>query len=401
MKTNFCLIALLAGLLISFLGCSSEDDTPEVAAFADADKTACNYSTDGEDEVRSGDISENTTWDAKCIRMEGYVRVKPGVTLTVAAGSTVLASNAELTVLVVEQGGKLMAEGTASEPIVFTSGKAVGDRKRGDWGGITINGKSQYNKGGQADGSNTGTGEGETGSFGGNTVSNDNSGSLRYVRIEFGGRQFGAENELNGLSLQAVGSGTTLDFVHLHRNSDDGVEMFGGTVNVNNLISTANGDDQLDWTNGWQGTITKAVLMPFEGDHAIEADNDKASPQATPVSKGTLNELYVFGDGDDRGLLFRVGTSFVVSDLRIGRFETCIQQDKIAEAESSYRGPVSSEGCGTFYTDADPDQGKDPVENPTSNLLPDGTSVTTLTEDNIKDKLGSLAWTRWTEFPQN
>ena len=364
MKTNFCFLALLSGLLMSFLGCSSEDDTSEVTGFADAANTACNYITDGEDEVRKGDISENTTWDAKCIRMEGYVRVRTEATLTIAAGSTVLASNAELTVLVVEQGGKLMAEGTASEPIVFTSGKAVGDRKRGDWGGITLNGRSQYNKGDRTDGGNIGTGEGETGSFGGNTVNADNSGNLRYVRIEFGGRQFDTENELNGLSLQAVGSGTTLEFVHLHRNSDDGVEMFGGTVNAANLISSSNGDDQLDWTNGWEGTINKAVLMPFDGDHAIEADNDSQNNDQEPISQGKLNEFYVFGDGDDRGLLFRVGTSFVVSDLRIGRFETCIQQDTIAEATSSYSGSVSSEGCGTFYTDADPDQGKDPWKTP-------------------------------------
>ena len=138
-----------------------------------------------------------------------------------------------------------MADGTPDAPIIMSSDAAIGSRARGQWGGLIINGSAPTNQG-------VTFGEGDTGAFGGNNPS-DSSGTLRYVRLEFAGIEFSPDNELNGIAFQGVGSGTIVDHVQVHMNQDDGIEMFGGTVNLKYVLVTGARDDSFDWTDGWTG----------------------------------------------------------------------------------------------------------------------------------------------------
>jgi|GEM_PF-67484 len=190
--------------------------------------------------------------------LQGTVIVPSGVTLTIGAGAQVLGSTSPGGALLVKAGGRLIAEGTSTNPIVFTSEKAVGQRAPGDWQGIIIQGRGIQSLGCPNAGGCTATGEGDTGTFGG-TDNSDNSGTLKYVRIEFAGAPFSPGNERNCLSLMGVGSGTTIDYVQCHRGYDDGFEWWGGAVNHKYLVSTANRDDQLDWTDAYIGNIQYAI----------------------------------------------------------------------------------------------------------------------------------------------
>ena len=131
---------------------------------------------------------------------------------------------------------------------MFTSDQPVGSRARGDWGGLIINGRAPVNRPGGLY-----VGEGDTGISGG-TDPNDNSGTMRYVRVEFAGVEFSPDNELNGIAFQAVGRGGTYDFLQVHMNRDDAFEWFGGTANIKHAIASNAADDSFDWTFGWTGT---------------------------------------------------------------------------------------------------------------------------------------------------
>lgn len=234
-------------------------------------------------EVIEGLITSNRTIAANsCVAIKGAVTVISGVTLTVGAGTTVLADTSTLSYLKVNRGGTLNAIGTAAAPIVFTSGAAVGSRSPSDWGGIVIHGKSATN---QTTSVNfaadteifTGPyGCGDTGNActGTPALSNDdNSGTLQYVRIEFAGREIASGKEFNGLFLAGVGKGTTIDHIQVHRGSDDGIEIFGGAVDIRHAILTNNQDDQFDLDEGWRGIAQYVVAaVPKDGDQGIEYD---------------------------------------------------------------------------------------------------------------------------------
>lgn len=331
-KNKAFTIVLLCCLLFFYWGCTVSSDSdkiplPTSTGFGIATETVCNYEEEPTTEIFTGDLLEDTTWSG-CQRIMGYIRVKDGIVLTIEAGTTILASTLEITSLIIQRGGMIQAIGTFDEPIEFTSGRAVGVRRRGDWGGITINGKSQYNNGNADDGSNSGEGEGNSGTYGGNTISADNSGQLSYVSISFSGRRFTTENELNGLALQAVGSETTIDHIHLHQNSDDGLEIFGGTVNLKYIISSYNGDDQIDWTSGWQGNLQYALLLPLSGDRGIEGDNNSNDNSKTPNSNPTLRNVTIAvseaQNEEQEGILLRVGTMADIANLYISGFAKCI-----------------------------------------------------------------------------
>lgn len=187
--------------------------------------------------------------------LQGTVIVPNGVTLTIGEGAKVFGSVSPGGALLVKQGGKLEAIGTATNPVVFSSEKAVGQRQPGDWQGIILQGSGIQTFGGRG---STAIGEGDVGSFGGNNNA-DSSGTLRYVRIEFAGAPFSPGNERNCLSLMGVGSGTTVEYVQCHRGFDDGFEWWGGAVDHKYLVSTANRDDQLDFTDGYIGRVQYAI----------------------------------------------------------------------------------------------------------------------------------------------
>jgi hypothetical protein len=274
----------------------------------------------------SGTISANTTLDAsKVYKLVGFVYVASGVTLTIPAGTVIRGDQVSKGTLVVTRGGKVMAEGTAAKPIVFTSNKAVGDRASGDWGGVIILGKSLNNI-------PTGTGlieGGLTEPFGnhGGTDAADNSGTLKYVRIEFPGIAFTLNNEINGLTLGSVGSGTTIDYVQVSFSGDDSFEWFGGTVNAKHLVSIANVDDVFDFDNGFSGKLQFLVGQrdPKLADQAgqsngIESDNSEKVWDSSPRTRPVISNMTIIGPGTtadikhENGNLWRRGSKMVLAN---------------------------------------------------------------------------------------
>jgi hypothetical protein len=250
----------------------------------------------------SGSISSNTTWTRNNVyQLSGLVYVDSLVTLTIESGTIIRGgttpSNASL---IIKRGAKIIAEGTPCSPIVFTSGVAVGARSRGDWGGLIILGRAQTNLG-------TGFIEGLSTNpqlaYGG-TDNADNSGILKYVRIELNGSVFAPNSEINGLTMGAVGSGTKIDYVQVSFNQDDAFEWFGGAVSASHLVSYRNLDDDFDTDNGFSGKVQFALAVrdPNVADapsistsEGFESDNDAGGSTNTPQTSAVFSNVTVIG----------------------------------------------------------------------------------------------------------
>jgi hypothetical protein len=262
-------------------------------------------------EVVSGTITEDMTMKAgNEYLLRGGVFVGDDVNetvLTIEPGVTIYGESATKGMLVITRNSKIMAQGTATAPIVMTSDKETGQRSRGDWGGLIINGKAPLNTGSEA------YGEGGTGYYGG-TDPHDNSGVLRYVRVEFAGREISPDNELNGIAFQGVGDGTTVEYVQVHMNKDDGIEFFGGTCNIKYAVLTGIADDCFDWTDGWTGKAQFIVAQQYgdDADQGFECDNNGENNTAEPYSSPTIYNFTLIGAPNgpesDIGVLLREGT---------------------------------------------------------------------------------------------
>ena len=252
-----------------------------------------------------------------------------GLTMTIEPGTTIYGETATDGFLVIQPGNKILADGTAAEPIVFTSPQDVGSRARSDWGGLIINGNAPTNVC-REPADCPAHGEASTGVYGGQDP-DDDSGILRYVRVEFAGTLVNDKQEINGIALQGVGRGTTIDYIHTHRSSDDGIEMFGGTVDLKHVLSTGAGDDGFDWTDGWSGRAQFVLVQhhPDAGDNGIEADNNKDAFDLTPRSEPKLRNVTLLKARAEKafsngyGMLLRAGTAghirqVVVSDYEFG-----------------------------------------------------------------------------------
>lgn len=250
--------------------------------------------------------------------LRGAVFVEGGATLTIEPGVKIYGEQASNGTLIIAQGSKIMAEGTESAPIVMSSDAFEGSRARGQWGGLIINGRAPTNQGETF-------GEGDTGAFGGNDPT-DSSGVLRYVRVEYAGIEFSPDNELNGIALQGVGSGTIIDHVQVHMNQDDGVEMFGGTVNLKYVIVTGARDDSFDWTDGWTGKAQFLVVQQYgdDADNGFEVDNSSKDNEATPRSAATIYNATLVGDPaglkSDNGMLIREGAAGIFANFIVTGF---------------------------------------------------------------------------------
>ncbi len=306
LSTTKFLAVLTAGLLVvavAFSGCDDSDDDDNNGG--SATETTI---TDGG--VLTGDIAADVTVEADAtVTLKGVVNVLDGATLTIEEGVTLECEVEPLSLLVIKQGGKIEAVGTADKPIVFTR-----NEESGSWGGIVVNGKAQTNKG------LVENGEGNSGQYGAEDDSNndDSSGTLKYVVIRFAGYNFTDEDQLNGLWLRVVGAGTTMESVNICRGQDDGVEMFGGTINLKYIVATENEDDQIDAADGWQGTIEYAVAVAMiedGNDKCIEHDSNKADNYATPVTEITYKHFTAIGSVPDTGLArIRRGTQVTFED---------------------------------------------------------------------------------------
>lgn len=313
MKNRFKLMSLLLalGMAVSFSACSDDDDD---------DNNGTGIIDDTGNVIVTENITENTTWTSdKVYELGGRIAVEAGATLTIEPGTIIkgqagLESNA--TALLIARGAKIMAEGTPDAPIIFTSVAdeitpeqvAAGNFKspnlepdiNGLWGGVLILGNapiSASNESGditevQIEGIPTSD---TNGLYGGDDEA-DNSGVLKYVSIRHGGTNIGSGNEINGLSLGGVGSGTIIENVEIVANQDDGIEWFGGTVNVKNAVIWNVGDDGMDADQSWTGTMDNFMVITVAG-HSFELDGPEGSAD---YGQYTFKNGMVLANNDDR-----------------------------------------------------------------------------------------------------
>jgi hypothetical protein len=255
-----------------------------------------------------GNLENNVTWTAdKIYKLVGFVRVgqedvfgtitKKGV-LTIQAGTVIIGDRASKGALIVQRGSQIIANGTASSPIVFTSERAPGEREAGDWGGLVICGQAPNNLPNDATNRQL---EGGYGAFHGGTDAADNSGSLKYVRLEYAGIPINPNQEVNSLTMGSVGSGTTIDYVQASFGLDDSFEWFGGTVNAKHLIAYKGLDDDFDTDNGFSGYvqfgigIRGAAIADQSGSNGFECDNDAKGSTNTPFTSAIFANMSIIG----------------------------------------------------------------------------------------------------------
>ncbi len=276
--------------------------------------------------VVTGQIEGTENWTNNFYYvLRGAVFVPQGATLNIQAGTRVIGESGSVGTLIVLRGGRINATGTREEPIVFTSDQPVGSRARGDWGGLIINGNAPVNlDGGQ------GFGEADTGVYGGDDP-DDNSGTLRYVRVEFAGVEFSPDNELNGIAFQGVGRGGTFEFIQVHMNRDDALEWFGGTADIRYAVASNAADDSFDWTFGWSGRAQFIAIhqRADDADNAIEADNNEFNNSNLPRSNPQIYNITMCGDpspalGNEsaRAANLRRGTAFTIRNFLVTGFKT-------------------------------------------------------------------------------
>jgi hypothetical protein len=300
----------------------------------------------------SGRITSDTTWTANnTYVLNGTVFVE-NAALTIEAGTRIVGNGSTIGTLVISQSGQIFANGRANAPIVFTSDQPAGQRARADWGGLIINGDAPINVPG-----GTAFGEGDTGVYGGNNP-DDSSGVLRYVRVEYAGIEFSPDNELNGIAFQGVGRGTVAEFLQVHFNKDDGIEFFGGTVDVKYAIVTGIGDDCFDWTEGWQGRGQFWIGQQHgdDADQGFEADNNAENNDLLPRSNPTIYNFTLLGDPDfdegsesDEGMLIREGTAATIKNgVIMGFKEVGFNMDDDATFTVARDGGISLENLVFF-----------------------------------------------------
>lgn len=252
-----------------------------------------------------------------------------GPTLTIEPGTRIVGTKAGRVALIVSRGSKIIADGQPYAPIVMTGENYYPDAAASDWGGLVINGAAPINV------CDTppceAVGEGDSGAYGGDDPY-DNSGVLRYVRVQFAGDKVTDEDELNGIAFQGVGSGTVVDYVQVHRNADDAVEFFGGTVNAKHLFLTDNQDDSVDWTQGYSGKLQYVFVKQIqdqevETDHGMELDNLEQNNDATPRAQPRMANFTFLGKAGKNGILARRGTGGNFSNFIVSGFGDCLDID--------------------------------------------------------------------------
>lgn len=266
-------------------------------SFKDSCYVAVAKEVAGSEVTLSGNITTNTLLvsDVKYI-LDGWVYVKDGATLTIQPGTIIKGKLETKAALIIERGAKIIAEGTAEKPIVFTSASAVGQRARGDWGGVILCGKAKINPtGGEAEI------EGGVGSKYGGSDDADNSGTMKYVRIEYAGYAFAPNKEINGLTFGGVGSGTRIDHIQVSYSNDDSFEWFGGAVNCTHLIAFRGLDDEFDTDYGFSGHVQFIVglrdpeVADISKSNGFESDNDGSGSTNTPITNPKFANVSLYG----------------------------------------------------------------------------------------------------------
>lgn len=249
--------------------------------------------------IVSADITTSTTWSG-VVLIQNKIYVKNNATLTIQPGTVILGDKATQGSLIVTRGAKLNAIGTVSQPIVFTSNQAVGLRAPGDWGGVVLLGLARNNQPGGV--ANIEGIVPTTDTQYGGAFDTDNSGTIKYVRIEFAGIALEPNKEINGLTFGSVGSGTTVDYVQVTLSGDDSFEWFGGTVNCKHLIAYRSVDDDFDTDFGYRGKVQFGLIIRDKdlsdaiGDsNGFESDNDAAGSTGQPKTRPIFSNVTLVG----------------------------------------------------------------------------------------------------------
>lgn len=319
-------------------------------------------------------------------------------TLTIDPGVTIVGEGDD-DYLVIARGSRILSNGTAANPVVFTSKRsietpsAVTIDEKGVWGGLVINGRAPINacESAAATGGTVGcekSGEGSSGLFGGAT-SNDDSGQLFYTRVQYAGVRLTNDDELNGIAFQGVGSGTEVEFVQVQNNLDDCFEWFGGTVSAKYLVSVGCGDDSFDWTDGWQGSLQYGIVYSgvagtgggISGDpRGIEGDNLSSNNTATPASTPRISNVTIVSGGDagsDTGVVLRRGMAGTVANaIVLGWPDAGLDVDSQATIDNFDNGDLQIQ---SFFLSGNGDDlesdGEDPTFSAANNLVTSATNT--------------------------
>jgi hypothetical protein len=322
---NTLLTLTLAAIIIS----CGKDDTADIIFNLTDNSTTNNYNGDNnpdQDETIyiSGIYEEDLLLESKNnYILNGALIMANETTLTIEAGTTInaLASGSDI-YIAISQGAKIEANGTENEPIIMTSNSNTPEA--GDWGGLIILGKAPINS------ISSGTSTSEIGGlpYGGN-IATDNSGTIRYVRVQYSGGKADGQSENNGFSFYGVGNETTVEYIQMFEGLDDGLEFFGGTVNVN-YVSVINAyDDSIDWTEGYTGNISNIyVKHGTNHDKAFECDgyNTDIGNNSNPTyfSAPNISNVTVEGLGESNGgeaVRLRAGTQGIFTNIVLNNFE--------------------------------------------------------------------------------
>jgi hypothetical protein len=361
----------------------------------------------------SGNITSTTTLTSdKEWVLKGYVYVTDGAKLIIQPGTIIKSDISEKGALCIERGAQIVAEGTATKPIIFTSGRPVGERTPGDWGGIVILGRAKTNRTSEP------TIEGGIGRAYGGTNDLDNSGILKYVRIEYAGIAAMPNSEINALTLGGVGSGTTIENVQTIYANDDAFEFFGGTVNAKNLYAYGTADDDFDFDFGYRGKVSYSVSkrdpqFVDNGDagNGVECDNDGTGSSAEPFTHPILDNMILVGPNDATSLSnhnlamrWRRATQFeVYNSTIIGYMKGGFSMES-NETAQFYKDGVSkfqNNKIGSFNS-------LNFISRATTIITSDGVKIKALSEGNTEitltateiETLAKPTWTNgWTKFP--
>jgi len=287
-KLSFFIVSLM---MLALASCNDDDD-PKVVV--DPDNIAGTINTDVEFDA------------ATAYKLDGALIIAEGASLRIPAGTTITAKGGTTSYIAVAQGAKIFIEGTSTQPVVMTSDV----KEAGSWGGLVLCGKAPVN-----------TGDGGISEVGnlpyGGDVSEDNSGSIKYLRVEYTGYVFTNEKQFNGISFFGVGSGTTVDYVSSYKGNDDGIEFFGGTVNASHLVSIDSNDDGIDFADGWSGT-GEYWYSYNSAKSGIEGSNNGTDGAATPMTTATIKNVTVYKMGEKPWYLKEGAGSQTITNCVIG-----------------------------------------------------------------------------------
>ncbi len=354
---NFFAICAIA-LSISLVGCSSDDNAPDPGPDATAPTCSDGIKNGTETGVDCGgscdacpdttptevtDLSGNLTEDRTLVATETYAlkgtfSVMSGATLTIPAGTTIVSDKGTDFYIVVQKGGKIDVQGTAAAPVIMTSAEET----PGDWGGLVIAGNATTTEGIDA--------TAEVGGiiYGGSDDADD-SGSISHLVINYAGAQINSESQYNGLTLYAVGSGTTIDNVAMLNGTDDGVEFFGGTVSASNFYLENNEDDAVDWTEGWSGTLTNTYVLHTNSGFstAVEADGANNNP--------TLANFTAVSTKGGTALQFKKESGATITGLSLTGYDTSVDMKDDGPLANVQIDGADADPASTYLGDASVD----------------------------------------------